>query len=125
MRHRNLWLINIDLNPKITTLGLKKCLSMLLEIEHYRPTLDNLLLSQESLLNEENRRIIEKINSIRSNRYSDVPLLRVSNGVHRCVETHSEGKYIHWSANNATKSWRQLLAMKSNSMKSNSRSAHY
>ena len=45
---------------------------MLVEEEHSRQTLDNLLLSTKSLLNEENQRIIEKINSLRSN--SNVPL---------------------------------------------------
>ncbi len=73
LRHRSLMLINIDGNPQITTLGLNKCLSLLLEEEHSRPTLDYLLLSTESLLNEENKKIIEKINSLRSN--SNVPPL--------------------------------------------------
>ena len=58
--------INVDKNPQITTLGLKKCLSMLLDTEqHFPPTLDRLLLSTKTLLNEENKSIIEKINSVR------------------------------------------------------------
>ncbi len=63
MRHRSVWTIDIDYNPQITTLGLKKCLSMLLTY----PNLSNLLLSTKSLLNEENKRIIEKVSYIRRN----------------------------------------------------------
>ncbi len=79
LRHRNLCLIDIDDNPQITILGLKKCLSMLLEEQHSRPTLYNLFLSTESLLNDENKKIIEKINSIRTKR--GFPHLNVGNGI--------------------------------------------
>ncbi len=61
----SLYLMNVDKNP-ITTLGLKKCLSILLEKEqHYPSTLYRLLLSTKTLLKKENKSIIEKINSIR------------------------------------------------------------
>ncbi len=69
--------INVDKNPQITTLGLKKCLSMLLDTEqHFPSALDQLLLSTETLLNEENKNIIEKINSVR--RSPPLPLFHLS-----------------------------------------------
>ncbi len=101
MRHRSLMLINIDGNPQITTLGLNKCLSLLLEEEHSRPTLDNLLLSTESLLNEENKIIIGKINSLRSN--SNVPPLYVGNGIYKNIDdkrTNRERENMYFAANN-------------------------
>ncbi len=81
LRQRILDSINIDHNTQITTLGLKKCLSMLLEKEHPHPTFVSLLLSKESLLNEENMRIIKKINSNRKNRGSRP--LHVGDGQYR------------------------------------------
>ena len=123
MRHRRLMLINIDGNPKITTLGLKKCLSMLLEEEHSRPTLDKLHLSTESLLNDENKKIIEKINSIRITR--NVPPLCVDYGMSRHVEdklTYPEKKKLDWIENNkelADKEKQKFIATRYNS-----RSAH-
>ncbi len=71
-------LTRIDNNPKIITLGLKNCLFILLEEEYSHPTL--LYLCTESLLNEENKRIIENINFIRRNRYRVVPPLYVDDG---------------------------------------------
>ncbi len=61
--------IDIDNNPKITTLGLKKGLSMLLEEEYSHPTLYTLSLSTNL-----------EINFIRRIRYRDVPPLCVCEG---------------------------------------------
>ncbi len=54
---------------------------MLFEEEYSHSTLYQLYLSAESLLSEENMRIIEKINSLRSN--SNVPPLYVGDAACR------------------------------------------
>ncbi len=96
---------------------------MLLKEEHSRPTLYNLFLSTESLLNEENKRIIENINSLRSrNRYSP---LYVGDGFYRIIRdrlTSSERKRVDWAVNNtelANKKTQQYIAERHTS-----RSAH-
>ncbi len=113
--------IYIDNNPKITTLGLKKYLSMLLEEEYSHPTLLYLYLSTESLLNEENERIIENINSIRRDRYRGVPPLYVADGN---KQTGHEKKITDWGGNNKElvirESQQQYIAERYSS-----RSAHY
>ena len=86
---------------------------MLLEEEHSRPTLDNLLLSTEFLLNEENKRIIEKINSLRSN--SNVPPLYVGNGIYNDKWTNRERENINFAANNkelAIKLFREFMIVR-------------
>ncbi len=99
LRHRSVWMctIDIDCNPRITTLGLKKCLSMLLTY----PNLSNLLLSTKSLLNEENKRIIEKVNYIR--RIHDLPPLYVGDGLYRRIGdklTNIEKENINFATDN-------------------------
>ena len=99
LRHRTFCMIDIDDNPQITALGLKKCLSMLLEVEHSHPTLYYLYLSTKSLLNEENKMIIQQINSIRRIKYRR---LNVTDGPSTKIEdelTEPEAKLVQWAAN--------------------------
>ncbi len=96
---------------------MKKCLSVLLEEEHY---LLQLLLSTESLLDEENKGIIDKINSIR-----DLPSLYVGDGMYEQIGnmmTNSQKENICWAANNIEQVTKLFQAF--TSVIYNSRSAH-
>ncbi len=121
LRHRILFfMIDIDNNPHITPLGLKKCLSMLLEEHSF---LTHLYLSTESLLNKENKEILEKINFIRRN--IGFSLLHVGIGFERHTKdrlTYVERKSMDWMANNKELADKRL--QKHLAKTYNSRSAH-
>ncbi len=126
LRHRCLAWIDIDNNPQITTLGLKKCLSMLLEEEHSCPlTLCQLSLPTESLLNDENMKIIEKIDFIRTRR--DFPHLNVDNGMFNRINKFKGDKILinYRAAKNLSEEELKERFQKFKAERYSSRSAHY